>query len=197
MRGARSGSTRAWILPALLGALLSHAALAAGGDPEAGRRKTVTCKGCHAQESMQSVPRLGAQSATYFVAAMRAYQDGLRTHPTMRDVAKAYSDRELKDFAAYYAQPGGEDEGETPAGSPPAAAVVCEGCHGGGGRTPITADAPVLAGQKAAYLRLTLTEYRDGARKHALMQPQAAGLSDADIESLAAYFAGLRRLVGR
>jgi cytochrome c553 len=181
----------------LVGALALRAAIAAGGDPEAGRRKTVTCKGCHGQESMQSVPKLGGQSAAYFVAAMRAYQDGLRAHPTMRDVAKAYSDRELKDFAAYYAQLGATDEGETHAASTPPSSPVCETCHGRGGQSPSTADTPVLAGQKASYLRLTLAEYRDGARKHAVMQSQAAALSDAEIESLSNYFAGTKRLVSQ
>jgi cytochrome c553 len=33
--------------------------------------------------------------------------------------------------------------------------------------------------------------FRDGERKDPLMSPMVAGLSDADIENLAAYYSGL------
>lgn len=168
---------------------------AADGDPEAGRRKTVTCNGCHGQASMQSVPNLGGQSPTYFIAAMRAYQEGKRAHATMRDVAKAYSDRELKNFAAYYAQLGKQESQRDAAIEKPAASAQCEACHGALGRTPVNPESAVLAGQKAAYLKLALKEYREGTRKHAVMQQAAANLTDPDIEVLAAYFSQLNGLL--
>jgi cytochrome c553 len=163
-------------------------ALAAGGDPAAGKRKTVTCNGCHGQAGMKSVPSLGGQQQDYFVAVMVAYQDGVRSHATMRDVAKAFSIRDFKNFAAWYA------EGVAPVPAPtddttPAIAERCAACHGIEGRRPQTAATPVLAGQKAPYLEQTLREYRDGTRKHAIMQPQAEGLADEEIVALAGYFA--------
>src|SRR5262245_5795991 len=125
-------------------------AAAAGGDAAAGKRKTVTCNGCHGQAGMRSMPSLGGQNPEYFVLAMRAYQDGVRTHATMRDVAKSYSDRDLKNFAAYYAEsvaaPGASD---VPA---PEAAARCAACHGARGRDTVTPDVPRLAGQKAPYV---------------------------------------------
>jgi cytochrome c553 len=167
--------------------------LAAGGDPAAGKRKTVTCNGCHGQAGMRSVPSLGGQNPVYFVASMRAYQDGVRTHATMRDVAKAFSDRDLKNFAAYYADP------VAPAGEPgsaaPEAATRCAACHGADGRDLVTPDVPRIAGQKAPYVEQVLGEYRAGTRKHAVMQEQAAALTDADIVALAAYYAGRAALV--
>lgn len=175
------------------GQILWGNAMAAGGDPEAGRKKTVTCNGCHAQSGMQSVPNLGGQSVPYFIAAMRAYQDGKRSHSTMRDVAKSYSDKELKNFAAYYAQFRAVAEGAS--AEAPSAAAVCASCHGSEGREPVNVESPVLAGQKAAFLKLTLQEYRDGSRKHAIMQLQAATLTDTDIDALAGYFSGLKGLV--
>lgn len=165
-------------------------AVAAGGDAAAGKRKTVTCNGCHGQAGMTSVPSLGGQRADYFVAAMVAYQDGVRTHATMRDVARGFALKDFKNFAAWYAQ----DAPPAPpaAGDPatvPAAAQRCAACHGAEGREPMTAATPLLAGQRAAYLEQTLREYRTGTRKHDVMQPQAEMLSDDEIPALAAYFA--------
>ena len=64
----------------------------------------------------------------------------------------------------------------------------CAACHGARG---ISRQAlyPSLAGRPAEQLAQALREYRDGSRKHALMSPQARGLSDDDVELLAAYFA--------
>lgn len=180
---------------AALGSVCSAGARAADGDPEAGRKKTITCNGCHAQAGMQNVPSLGGQSASYFVMAMRAYQDGKRAHATMRDVAKAYSDRELKNFAAYYAQLATLDAAEEGGSEVPAIAAACESCHGPQGRKPLTPENPVLAGQKAGFLKTALREYREGTRKHVIMQPQAANLADEEIDSLATYFAGVKGLV--
>jgi cytochrome c553 len=166
---------------------LSTWAVAAGGDPAAGKRKTVTCNGCHGQAGMRSMPSLGGQNPEYFVAAMRAYQDGVRTHATMRDVAKAYSDRDLKNFAAYYAETVAPPA--DPGTSVPEAAGRCAACHGAEGRDTITPDVPRLAGQKAPYIEQVLRDYRSGARKHPVMQEQAATLVDDEIAALAAYYA--------
>ncbi|EGM75934.1 cytochrome c553 [Rheinheimera sp. A13L] len=69
-------------------------------------------------------------------------------------------------------------------------AAVCAACHGAEGVSVIP-DYPNLAGQKVKYLESSIKAYRDGQRKHAVMSPMAAGLSDADILDLAAYFAAL------
>ncbi len=71
-----------------------------------------------------------------------------------------------------------------------AKAAVCAGCHGPNG---ISANPmwPNLAGQKEAYLAKQIKAFRDGQRKDPSMSPMVAGLTDADIENLAAYFASL------
>jgi len=173
-------------LPAALLAF-SYISPAAEPDPAAGQRKTVTCNGCHAQAGMKNVPSLGGQNAAYIFAAMQAYQDGLRPHATMRDVAKSYTTQELRNFAAYYAQTGAAPPVE--GGQAPASAERCASCHGASGSTTLRADVPRLAGQKAAYIELALKDYRSGARKHAIMQQQAQDLTEADITELAAYYA--------
>ena len=64
----------------------------------------------------------------------------------------------------------------------------CIDCHGADGNAPIDPTYPKLGGQYADYLEHALQAYRSGDRQHALMSPQAAGLSDQDISDLAAYF---------
>ncbi|MCA1930398.1 cytochrome c [Rheinheimera sp.] len=69
-------------------------------------------------------------------------------------------------------------------------AAVCSACHGTEGIS-VLPDYPNLAGQKQKYLETSIKAYRDGMRKHAVMSPMAAGLSDTDILDLAAYFSNL------
>lgn len=63
----------------------------------------------------------------------------------------------------------------------------CAACHGPDGNSQ-TADFPRLAGQHFDYLVKALNDYKSGARKNAIMAPQAANLSKRDIADLAAYF---------
>lgn len=82
----------------------------AAGDPRAGQRKTSMCAGCHgipgwrtAYPGVYSVPKLGGQHADYIVAALKAYQSGERTHPSMKGIAGSLSGQDMEDLAAYYA----------------------------------------------------------------------------------------------
>ena len=79
--------------------------------------------------------------------------------------------------------------GDVAAGA--ANAKPCAACHGADFNTPISADVPRLAGQHADYLARTLTDYKSGARKNALMAGQATALSAQDMQDLAAYFQSL------
>jgi cytochrome c553 len=67
--------------------------------------------------------------------------------------------------------------------------TACGACHGpdGNSTNPLW---PKLAGQHAAYLVKQLEAFKSGERKDALMSPMAAGLSEEDMEDLAAFFAG-------
>ncbi|OUR65760.1 hypothetical protein A9Q79_01860 [Methylophaga sp. 42_25_T18] len=71
---------------------------------------------------------------------------------------------------------------------------LCASCHGVNGIATLPSY-PNLAGQNEAYLISALTAYRDKQRNGgmaAIMQMQAANLSDADIENIAAYFSSLK-----
>jgi cytochrome c553 len=65
--------------------------------------------------------------------------------------------------------------------------TVCAACHGADGNSTV-ADFPRLAGQQPDYLAKALKDYKSGARKNAIMAPQAANLSEQDIADLAAYY---------
>lgn len=74
----------------------------------------------------------------------------------------------------------------------PAKEALCQACHGAKGAAPIMNSYPKLNGQNKDYLISSLKDYRDGKRTGALsavMAGQAASLSDAEIEALAAYYA--------
>lgn len=69
-------------------------------------------------------------------------------------------------------------------------AEACAACHGQNGIS-VSGDIPNLAGQKADYLGTQLEAFRDGSRENAIMNAIAAGLSDADIADLAAFWNSL------
>ena len=70
-------------------------------------------------------------------------------------------------------------------------AAACAVCHGPLGMSMLP-NAPHLAGQPEIYLSEQLRNYRSGRRSHEVMSVIARGLSDADIEDLAAWFGSLQ-----
>lgn len=72
-------------------------------------------------------------------------------------------------------------------------AAACAACHGADGNS-VAPDFPKLAGQNADYLAHTLKAYKSKARTNAIMNGQAATLTDADIANLAAYYASQKGL---
>jgi len=72
--------------------------------------------------------------------------------------------------------------------------AVCAGCHGptGAGNEPL--KYPKLSGLEPGYVAQQLRDFKSGKRNTpmaATMKAMTAGLSEADIENLAAYVATL------
>ena len=88
-------------------------------------------------------------------------------------------------FAAVMAAPA-MAAGDAAAGEKKAA--VCAACHGQDGNSP-GGDFRSLAGQGEKYMTKQLMDYKSGARQNAIMQGQAAGLSDQDMADLSAFYA--------
>ena len=83
------------------------------------------------------------------------------------------------------------------AGNPEQGAIrgeTCLGCHGVVSYTNVypTYRVPKLGGQYPEYIVAALKGYRSGERSHPTMEAQASGLSDQDIEDIAAYFASIK-----
>jgi cytochrome c553 len=74
----------------------------------------------------------------------------------------------------------------------PAAAAVCQGCHGADGAGNPPAAIPRIAGQSADYLEKQLRDYASGARPHPVMQNFAKALGDSDRAAVASFFASLQ-----
>lgn len=71
------------------------------------------CIGCHSIPGYQAsfpqvyrVPKIGGQNQAYIEAALKAYRQGARSHPSMTAIAKGLSDEQIAALAAYYAARG-------------------------------------------------------------------------------------------
>jgi len=80
----------------------------------------------------------------------------------------------------------GQVMADAAAGKAAYAAKGCIGCHGANG-VAVVPTYPTLKGRDAGFVKQNLTEFRSGKRVGTTMNAMAAGLSDADIENLAAY----------
>lgn len=71
----------------------------------------------------------------------------------------------------------------------------CAGCHGADGKTAALGKSAVIAGQAKADLVTKINGYKAGtlniAGMGALMQGQVASYSDADIDAVSGYIAGM------
>jgi cytochrome c553 len=97
------------LLCLVIGAVAASGAFAAG-DPVAGKKKAFMCAGCHGAPGYRAgypeifaEPKLGGQHADYIVNALQQYKNGERNFGTMQNTAKALSDQDMADIAAYYA----------------------------------------------------------------------------------------------
>jgi cytochrome c553 len=67
------------------------------------------CIGCHgipgyktAFPSVYHVPKIAGQQPAYLFNALKAYQSGERSHPSMRGIAGGLSEEVMKELAEYY-----------------------------------------------------------------------------------------------
>ena len=89
---------------------LATSAHAAEGNKADGKIKVYTCTGCHGIPGyvnaypQYKVPKIHAQNEAYIVAALNAYRNGERSHPTMRAQGESLSDQDIADIAAYLSE---------------------------------------------------------------------------------------------
>ena len=69
-------------------------------------------------------------------------------------------------------------------------ASTCLSCHGPGGKS--LGAIPGLAGLDKDYFVKSMRDFKSGARPGTIMKRHASGYTDAEFESMGAYFASLK-----
>ena len=163
----------------------------AQGDAAAGKAAATACTGCHGERGVSTAPEtpsLAGQDAQYLVAATLAYKDGTRADDTMKGVAAAVDERNLRDVAAFFASLPPQALSVRKPLSTAEWAERCDRCHGVNGNSQ-DPRIPALAAQRADWLEQVLNAYRTGARKSNAMSAMTASLSEVEVRELAAYYA--------
>lgn len=190
-------------------ALAASLPVGAAGDKTAGKAKSAVCAGCHAADG-NSVnpewPKLAGQHESYIYKQLVEFKSGARQDALMAGQVAALSDQDMQDLAAYFAgQVGSEGqadeatlaEGEAlyRGGNNAAGIAACMGCHAPNGKGNPMAKFPALGGQHATYTINQLKNFRSGARANdagKMMRNVAVRMTDAEIEAVANYIAGLK-----
>jgi len=74
-----------------------------------------------------------------------------------------------------------------------ATAAMCANCHGTDGRTTEGSAIPSLVGMPKDYMVLQLKAFKDGTRPATVMHQLTKGLTDAQIDTIANYYAATKR----
>jgi cytochrome c553 len=182
-------------------------------SPQALQARIAQCIGCHGIKGYQAsfpevykVPMISGQNAKYIAAALNAYKNGDRKHPTMRGIADGLSEQDMAEIGAYYEKHGQGEGGRAVADKPsrePNAQVAallqkaaCASCHGANYSRPIDPTYPKIAGQHADYLFASLKAYKAEnnptvGRNNAVMGAIAKQFSHAELKALSNYIGAL------
>ncbi len=184
---------------ALAAALFACAAGAA--DIESGRQKAAACAECHGPDGNSNdpvVPSLAGQPAQFLSGQLFFFREEHRKDPKMSPAAKALSNSDMNDLAAYFAsvKPAPPKHVTTPENEQRGLELTqkfrCVQCHSAGlqGQQHV----PRIAGQQPEYLRAQLRGFKQRTRSDidGYMTQMAQPLSDQEIEVLVDYIAGLR-----
>lgn len=165
------------------------------------------CAGCHGAkgEGQAGFPALAGQHAGYLERQLTQLAAGARKSVVMAPMAKAMSEQERADVAAYYASlqlpikgvrgalPGKSDDsgawlverGRWADGIP-----ACAQCHGPGG-VGVGQDFPAIGHLTADYMQSQIDAWNKGLREAGplgLMGAVAKKLTADDIQAVAAYY---------
>lgn len=160
-----------------------------------GAKVAAVCANCHGangNSTQPDTPNLAGQNPRYLLEQMQKFADGRRRNEFMEGMIKAMKPDERASAVWFYAQ---QRVARRPAGDPARTArgktyfeQVCFRCHGSDGHG--NENFARLAGQQPAYVAQALRRYRDGGdrkRSDPLMATTTKGMTDADIDAVAAY----------
>lgn len=192
-----------------------------------GKGEASACAGCHGDKALGSddmgAPRLANLGQVYIVKQLNNFAKDERVPAgmgaMMNGIAKALSDRDRLDVAAYLDSleyemdssnlkalaSGGNKVGKPEMGKAivtkgiKGSVPACQDCHGFNGRAP---HIPAINQQKYTYLINQLNSFRDGSRtndpkvgKTGIMQGIAKKLSDENIADIAAFLSTAPRVM--
>lgn len=190
------------------------------GDPAAGEAQAVTCAACHGGDGNSpapSFPKIAGLGEKYLTKQLKDIQSGARPIVEMTGLLDGKSEQDLKDLAAFYnskpLQLSGSKSLEVKvnagikvdglvlgervyrAGNLETKVPACTGCHSPSGMGNDPAGYPRLSGQYAEYIAKQLRAFRAGERINdgdsKIMRQVAEHMSDAEIDAVANYIAGL------
>lgn len=148
------------------------------------------CTECHGRRGFSTkpgVPSLAGQNPAYLIVATQEYAAGTRDNELKETMLSGLDDVDIERMAMYFTAQIQEPRDPPPFGDVAegeAMSAMCGRCHGANG---ISDDplVPNLAGQEPYYLVEAIRAYRDRERSH---EDMMADKSDAEIESIAAYY---------
>jgi cytochrome c553 len=194
----------------------AHSATAPKADPAKGgslydtgdnARGVPACASCHGAAGNSTIvanPKLAGQVDSYIHKQLVDFTTPQRNQPIMTPYAKALTDEEKANIAAYLfsQQPkqGAARNKDTlelgrkiyRGGIADRGVAACASCHGAIG-SGIPAQYPRLAGQHQDYTYAQLQNFKSGARSNSpQMGTLAKRLSDEEMKAVADYIAGLK-----
>ncbi len=178
-------------------------------DASNGQKLSATCAACHGADG-NSVnpdwPKLAGQGEKYIIKQLHDFRADKRADPVMSAQAKGIkSDSDIADLAAYFSSKktklgsGNPDKvalGEAiyRGGNLTSGVAACSGCHGPTGAGNPAAKFPKIAGQQIKYVVKQLKSFKSATRNNdpgKMMRNIAIKMTDAEMEAVAEYIAGL------
>ncbi len=197
------------LFAALSVSLLLPLSAVQAGDPQRGQELSQACAACH-QADGNSInpewPKLAGQHPKYSVKQLQDYKSGRRENALMAGQVAGLDEQDMHDLSAYFAEQqitsatADEDVVERGeqiyrGGVPSQNVAACIACHGPNGNGNPEAMFPAVAGQHAQYSADQLRYFRSGERANdngRMMRAVAQNMTDADIEAVSQYMAGLQ-----
>ncbi|MDR2013122.1 MAG: cytochrome c4 [Rhodanobacter sp.] len=180
------------------------------GDAKAGQVKAALCGACHGIDGNpadKQYPKLAGQNEAYIARQITLFKTNMRQNAIMPAFAAALSAQDAHDVGAYFSAQSPKLDavddklaqrgqalyrgGDAKLGVP-----ACMACHGIDGQGMTGTGFPHLAHQWADYVTLKLKDWKNGVTwgddaKAKIMPGVAQNLSEADIQAVAAYVAGM------
>ena len=197
------------MLPVAVSASEAKGAAKKAPDAANGQKVSATCVACHGADG-NSVnpdwPKIAGQGAAYIEKQLHDFRSDKRADPAMTAMAKGIkSDADVADLAAFFAGnktklgSGNPDKvalGEAiyRGGNITSGVAACSGCHGPTGAGNPAAKFPQLSGQHTKYVVKQLKDFKSAARNNdagKMMHNVAVKMTDAEMEAVAEYIAGL------